>query len=90
MTTLYRRLAETRRPARRFHVVAGRPMSDDFGARERHSFLAHERDKPLSSERLVERYDWRAWVRDMRDAALTILLLAIVLGALDRLLELLA
>lgn len=84
MPTAYRRLAEVRR-SRRFTVVAGRPIAD-FAERERHNFLAHERDKPLHAERLLERYDWRAFFVDTRDAAITILLLALVLGVLDELL----
>lgn len=90
MTTYYRRLAEQRSPSRRFHVVAGRPVGSDFGERERHNFLAHERDKPLRSERLIERYDWRAWLVDMRDAALTVLLFGLALGLGDMLIELLS
>lgn len=89
MGTHYHRLADVR-TSRRFSVVAGRPVGSDFGDRERHNFLAHERAKPLHSERLLERYDWRTWLRDMRDAAITIALLAIALGALDTIVELLS
>jgi len=89
MVTHYTRLSDVR-ASRRFTVVAGRPIGSDFGTRERHNFLAHERAKPLHSERLLERYDWRAWLSDMRDAAITITLLAIALGALDTILELLS
>lgn len=87
MATHYARLATPPRP-RRLYAVAGRPVTADFAAHDRRTFIDREERKPDPAD-LIHRYDWRAWLRDMRDAAITILLFGIALGAGDLVLELL-